>query len=53
MKKLDLVNTRFAVKERERRKQEIREEVYENVMGNASGVDTNTTLEGFAQLGIS
>ena len=53
LKKLDLVNTRFAAKERERRKQEIGEEVYENVMGNASGADTNTTHEGFARLRIS
>ena len=53
LKKLDLVNTRFAAKERERRKQEICAEVYDNVMGNASGIDTNTTLEGFARLGIN
>ena len=53
LQKLDLVKTRFAAKEREKRKQEIREEVYDNVMGNAGGEDTNTTLDGFARLGIN
>ena len=53
VEKSDLVNTQFAAKERDKRKQEIREEVYESVMGNASGVDTNTTLEGFDRLGIN
>ena len=53
LKKSDLVNTQFAAKERDKRKQEIREEVYESVMGNANGVDTNTTLEGFDRLGIN
>ena len=53
LKKLDLVHTRFAAKEREKRKQEIHEEVYESVIGNASGVDTDITLEGLSRLGIN
>ena len=51
--KLDLVWTRFAAKEREKRKQQIREEVYESVVENASGIDTNITIEGLSQLGIN
>ena len=53
LKKLDLVHTRFAAKEREKRKQEIHEEVYESVIGNASGVDTDITLKGLSRLGIN
>ncbi len=53
LKKLDLVNTRFAAKEREKRKQQIREEVYESVMGNATGVDSDNTIEGLSRLGIN
>ena len=51
--KLDLVTTRFAAKEREKRKQEIREEVYQSIVGNANGVDTNTMMEGLSCLGIN
>ena len=53
MRKRDRNQLEFAAIERDKRKQEIREEVYESVMGNASGVDTNTTLEGFDRLGIN
>ena len=51
--KLDLVRTRFAAKEREKWKQQISEEVYESVVGNASGIDTNITIEGLSRLGIN
>jgi hypothetical protein len=51
--KMDLVTTRFAAKEREKRKQQIREEVYDSVVGNANGTDTHITIEGLLRLGIN
>ena len=53
LEKMDLVTTRFAAKEREKRKQEIREEVYDSVVGNANGTDTHVTIEGLLRLGIN
>ena len=48
----DLVNTRFAAKEREKRKQNIREEVYNQVKGNiAAGSNTDNTVQAMDQLG--
>ena len=53
LKKLDLVKTRFAAKEREKRKQEISEEIYDCVNGNVDGADTDTTMEALRRLGIN
>ena len=53
LKKLDLVKTRFAAKEREKRKQEISEEIYDYVKGNVDGADTDTTIEALRRLGIN
>ena len=53
LEKMDLVTTRFAAKEREKRKQEIREEVHDSVVGNANGTDTHATIEGLLRLGIN
>ena len=53
LKKLDLVKTRFAAKEREKRKQEISEEIYDSVKGNVDGADTATTTEALRRLGIN
>ena len=47
----DLVNTRFAAKEREKRKQNVREEVYNQVKGNIAGNDTDNTVQALDQLG--
>ena len=51
LKKLDLVNTRFAAQEREKRKQEISEEIYNSVNGDGVDSDTKTTTEAFGRLG--
>ena len=53
LKKLDLVKTRFAAKEREKREQEISEEIYDSVKGNVDGADTDTTMEALRRLGIN
>ena len=50
---LDLVNTRFAAKEREKRKQNIREEVYDQVKGNIGGTDTDNTMEAMGRLDLN
>ena len=48
----DLVVTRLAAMERESRKQEIREGIYEEIKGNKDGGDTQSTIESLARLGV-
>ena len=48
----DLVVTRLAAKERECRKQLIREELYDEIKGNKDGGDTMATKESLGRLGL-
>ena len=42
----------MAAKERESRKQEIREGLYKEIKGNKDGGDTQSTIESLARLGV-
>ena len=53
LKKKDYINTRFAAKDRESRKIDISDLVYERVSGTENGNDAETTNEAFRRLGIN
>ena len=53
LKKKDLLKTRFAAKDREARKVDISDLVYERVTGTENGNDTETTIEALRRLDIN